>query len=133
MKLFSAVGIGWLLRRVPDIGGWLVTIGGGAYTFYQVLPPSAQHTVQQVLTGHWQDVTLGSAFGVIMVAFATWRSYKATVKPAIVTTDGTKVGLDKVADVAPQTAAHAEQAARTVAVSAPDRPIINILKGVFGK
>lgn len=133
MKLFTQAGLGWLGRRVLDWGGWLGTTGVSLVTLYNSLPPTTQTAIQHAWEGHWQDITLGSLVPIAALVFSQVQSYRATVKPAMVTTDGTKTSLDKMADVAPQTVAHAEQAARTVAVNKPDGPVISILKGIFGK
>lgn len=133
-KLFTSVGLGWLGRRAMDWGGWLAGLGFLAYDVYSRLTPSDQaavvNAIQQIFTGRWKEMTLGSVVGLAMLVFSQFRSYKATVKPAVVTSDGTKGSLDAMAPTTRQTI---ETVARNAAEVRPRRPLVDLLKGIFGK
>lgn len=128
MKLFTGVGLGWLGRRVLDWGGWLGSAVTGAMGLYSALPPTGKHAVDLALNNHWQDITLGSLAPIALLVFAQWRSYKATVKPAIVASDGTKKPLDQVSTAA-------RDSIEIIATATPpaDGPVVARLKRVFGK
>ncbi len=89
----SNVALGWIGRRVFDWGGWIATFLGGAIGFYFSLSPHNQDVVMQVLSGNLANVTVGSVWGLIIVGITTWRSWRATVKPQVVTNTGKKVEL----------------------------------------
>lgn len=89
--IVSSAGIGWLLRRIPDWGGQLLGWLGGLAVLFMQLDPVTQAAVAAVLQGNWQNVTLGSLAGVILFGVGQWRSYRATVKPQVVTSGGTKI------------------------------------------
>lgn len=92
MNLFTGVVAGWIGRRAVEIGGLL----GTAAAFYLALPENQQGIIQRILTGNWQDITLGALvpFGVYL--FSQVMSFRATVKPAVVTEDGKKVTLPEL-------------------------------------
>ncbi|SDG34311.1 hypothetical protein [Pelagibacterium luteolum] len=80
--------LGWIVRRIFDWGGWLLSIIGGALALWSQLDPVTQATLLTVLQGNWGEVTLGSAFGFAALVISQWRSWRATVKPQVV--DGQK-------------------------------------------
>ncbi len=96
MGIFTGVALGWLGRRILDWGGWLGTFMLTIIGLYNGLPPVAQQAVQAVVTGHWQDITLGSLIPLAMLVWSQISSFRATVRPQIVTSDGQKVELDKL-------------------------------------
>lgn len=133
MKLFTGVGLGWLGRAAGRIGG---TVGGLsllAFDVYSRLPPSDQaavgRAIQQIFTGRWKEVTFGTAALIVGGIFMELRGYKATVKPAVVTSEGTKTALN---EVAPTTRRDIEAVANTAAGFKPDGPIVRRLKRIFG-
>lgn len=85
--LFSQVGLGWLLRRIPDVGGWLGGTLGAALLWFSQLDPTTQTVIITALQGNWQTLTLGSLGGLAVWAMGQWRSWRATVKPHAVTSD----------------------------------------------
>lgn len=90
-SLFSQAGVGWLVRRAFDWGGWLLAILGGILAFFTQLDPQLQMMLLMALQGNWQSITIGSLFGIVPLAISQWRSWKATVDPHIVTSDTRKV------------------------------------------
>jgi hypothetical protein len=96
MSILSSVALGWFGRRILDWGGWLGTFLLTVIGLYNGLPPVAQQAIQAVVTGHWQDLTLGSLVPLAMLVWSQISSFRATVRPQIVTSDGQKVELDKL-------------------------------------
>lgn len=90
-RLFSQAGSGWLVRRIFDWGGWILAAIGGVLSFFLQLDPQLQMALLMALQGSWQAIPIGSAFGLAMLVFSQWRSWKATVKPHAVTSDTGKV------------------------------------------
>ena len=80
----SNAALGWLARRIPDWGGWLLGIIGGGLTLFMNLDPVTQMTITRVFQGNWQEISLGSLVGIAMLAFSQWRSWRATVNPHVV-------------------------------------------------
>lgn len=77
--------LGWIVRRVFDWGGWMLTALGTILTLFANFDPATQAIIITVLQGNWQEMTLGSLVGLIPLAISQWRSWRATVKPQIVT------------------------------------------------
>ncbi|HYG58929.1 MAG TPA: hypothetical protein VD902_12795 [Symbiobacteriaceae bacterium] len=94
--MFTSVFLGWLGRRIPEVGG--IAIGGlfALIQFYNAMPPAVQEIVQRAATGHWHEITLGSLPGLAIWAWGQWKSYKATVTPQVVTQAGEKIELNKL-------------------------------------
>lgn len=95
-KLLSGVGLGWLGRRVPDWGGWLLTFGGTLFAMHDLLPASMQQelwdTFRQAFTD-WREIRLGQLAGMAGVISLLWsqrNSFRATVKDQVVV-DGEKL------------------------------------------
>lgn len=84
----ASAAVQWWLRRIWDWGGMLAGWLGALLAFYGMMTPDLQHTFLTLLQGKWGEVSLASAGGFIVWAFSQWRSYRATVRPQIVTSDG---------------------------------------------
>lgn len=92
-SFFASVAVQWWLRRIWDWGG----VFGGFLSFllgvFSLMPHDMQQILISLLQGNWQDLTVKSAIGFFVWAFTQWRSYRATVKPQIVTEDGRQADL----------------------------------------
>lgn len=95
-NLLSSVALGWFLRRILDWGGWVGTFAVTLIGIYNGLSPAQQQLVSQALTGDWQSITLGALIPFAGLVISQVVSFRSTVKPAVVTTDGEKVALDKL-------------------------------------
>jgi hypothetical protein len=91
MNILSSVAIGWLGRRVLDWGGWLGTFLLSIIGIYNSLPPGAQEAIQSVLSGRWQDITLGAIIPLAALVWSQVVSFRATVKPQVVTSAGRRL------------------------------------------
>jgi len=94
MTLFSSVTVGWLGRRVLDWGGWLGSFLLSLIGIYNSLPPTTQQVVQQAISGNWKEITLGALIPIFGLVVSQVMSWRATVKPQVVTQEGNKVPLD---------------------------------------
>lgn len=126
MNIFTSVALGWLGRRVADWGGWIATFLGFAFALYSQLPPDAQHqfgaAFQQLVTGHWREITLGhvaTVLGAVALVWSQRKSFKATTAPQVVTPDGEKVKYEQLAPAAQRevtvTAKQAPKRSKTIA------------------
>lgn len=95
MSILSNVAVQWLIRRIPDWGGWIGTVGGGLLLFYNSLTPQQQNMINGLLQGNWQDITLGSLVPFAILVYSQIISFRATTKPETVTQtpDGTTVAV----------------------------------------
>jgi hypothetical protein len=82
--------VGWALRRLMDWGGWVGTFVTALVGIYNALPPSSKASVDQVLAGNWGEITLGSAWAIVLLIVSQVMSFRATTKDQVVA-DGTKV------------------------------------------
>ncbi len=94
-SLFSPAALGWWGRRLADWGGWLGTTLSAVIGLYLALPQGTREDINQVLQGRWQDITLGSLVGFIVLIWSQVVSFRATTRPQIVTGDGVKVDTTK--------------------------------------
>ena len=128
MSILSSVALGWFGRRILDWGGWLGTFLLSVIGVYNSLPPVAQEAIQAVVTGHWQDITLGSLIPLGALVWSQIASFRATVRPQLVTPAGKKVELDQL------TPAAQADVLVTAAQAKPRRTIANaVLDGLIDK
>lgn len=95
--MFTRVALGWLGRRIPDWGGWLGGILLAMFQFWNSLGPEGQEFVMIVLQGNWKSVTLGALAGLVPLVISQIASFRTTVKPQVVTPEGTRRALDVMA------------------------------------
>ena len=85
------VVLGWLWRRLQE----LVAFVAGLAPLFMMLPPAYQDLILGVLQGQGGGYSISVYIGLIGYLWTQWQSYRATVKPQVVTTEGRKVILDK--------------------------------------
>ena len=94
-SIFVAVAqnvvLGWLWRRLQE----LVAFVAGLAPLFLMLPPEHQELVVAVLRGQGGGYSVSAYLGFGLWLWSQWQSYRATVKPQVVTTEGRKVTLDK--------------------------------------
>lgn len=90
--------LGWLWRRAQEIAAWAFAL----VPIYMAMPPAMQKDVQAIFTGQGGGLTISAAFGILWYLWTQWQSYRATVRPQIVTTEGQKTVLDKGSSTARQ-------------------------------
>ncbi len=127
-KLFTSAALGWFGRRILDWGGWLGTFVVSLIALSNSLPPSTQDSISRVLSGNWQDITLGAVIPFAIYVSSQVMSFRATTKPAVVTEDGKKVSLPELG--AP-TKTLVEEKVETAVERKKRRP--NLLQILFGK
>lgn len=120
---FASIAVKWWLRRILDWGGWLATLLLGAINLYNNLPPGLQSVVVRVIEGNWQEITLGSVPGILALIWSQIQSYRATVKPQIVTEDGQQADLKEL----PQAKSVAVQEYARTAIEKPKKSVLDHL------
>lgn len=83
--------LGWLWRRAQEVAAWAIAL----VPIYLAMPPSMQQDIQAIFTGQGGGLTISAAFGILWYLWTQWQSYRATVRPQVVSQDGQKVILDK--------------------------------------
>jgi hypothetical protein len=106
----------WLLRRALEIGGLV----GAVVTLFMALPPETQASIAQLLTGRWQDITLGALAPIAVALWGYVWSWRSTFRPQVVV-DRRQVPLD---DIAGGAQVLVEESARTAARKKPRRKTI---------
>lgn len=81
--LSGNVVMGWIWRRVLEVGGWL----GIAASIYAGLPPEYQGVVLAILTGQGGSLTIGAGIGFAVYMWSQVMSYRSTVTPHVVASD----------------------------------------------
>lgn len=80
---------GWLWRRVQELGSFAAVL----IPIYLAMSPAMQATVHAIFTGQGGGLTVSAALGLAWYVWTQVQSYRATVRPQVVTTDGKKLGL----------------------------------------
>jgi hypothetical protein len=111
-SLAQNVVLGWLFRRAQEIGGLVGTLA----LLYVGLGPQGQETISQLLGGSWQNVSLGAIATMAVYVWSQVQSFRATVKPQVVTTEGKKI--------TPQPDSTAQAKIEAIAVTAPRKPTL---------
>jgi hypothetical protein len=94
-SIFVAVAqnvvLGWLWRRLQE----LVAFIAGLAPIIATMPPEHQAFVMDILQGRGGALSISAYIGFGLYLWTQWQSYRATVKPQVVTTEGRKVTLGK--------------------------------------
>jgi len=85
--MIQSVAIQWLIRRVPEFAGIIVTL----VTFYNSIPPQYQDLVIRIVSGQGGGLTVSALIGFVLWAYAQVVSYRATVKPQAVVEENGKL------------------------------------------
>lgn len=81
------VVMGWLWRRVQEVA----SLAGVFVPIYLAMPPAMQEDVRAIFTGQGGGLTVSAVIGIVWYLWTQWQSYRATVRPQVVTTDGQKI------------------------------------------
>lgn len=81
--------LGWLWRRAQE----LASFAGILVPIYLAMPPDMQQHVQAIFTGKGGGLTLSAYIGLGYYLWTQWQSYRATVKPQVVTGEGKKIAI----------------------------------------
>ncbi len=113
--------LGWLWRRAQE----LASLGGVLVPIYLAMPASMQKDVQAIFTGQGGGLSISAAIGLGWYLWTQFQSYRATVKPQVVTSSGEKIALrpngatarevEAVAKIAPRQKTLAERIAERFA------------------
>jgi len=87
MGVAQNVVLGWLWRRAQELAAWAFTL----IPIYLAMPPAMQEDVRAIFTGQGGGLTISAALGILWYLWTQWQSYRATVRPQVVTADGQKI------------------------------------------
>jgi len=121
MGILNNVAVQWLIRRIPELAGIVVTL----VTFYNSIPPQYQAVIVSVITGKGGGLTVSALIGFALWVYAQWTSYQATVKPQVVQ----KIGKSTVATPLRETDAVTQQRVEQVVPTPRKRTLIDVLTG----
>lgn len=77
------VVLGWLWRRFQEIASWAF----GLVPLYLSLPAPYQELIREILSGRGGAASISAYIGFAYYLYTQWQSWRATVKPQIVTPD----------------------------------------------
>lgn len=121
--MLQHIAIQWLVRRVPDWGGWILVPILGFLAFLAGLTPAQQELITNLLQGNWDRITIGALMGFIPVIYANIISYRSTVKPQAVVSENGKLVTNTLAPAK-------EREVKTVVEHVSSRKsLLDILKG----
>lgn len=92
-SIFVAVAqnvlLGWLWRRLQELVAWTA----GLAPLFLSLPPEHQALIVAVLQGQGGGYSISAYAGLAMYLWSQWQSFRATVKPQVVTSAGQKIAI----------------------------------------
>jgi hypothetical protein len=95
-SIFVAVAqnvlLGWLWRRLQELVAWTA----GLAPLFLALTPEHQALIVAVLQGQGGGYSISAYAGLAMYLWSQWQSFRATVRPQVVTTEGRKLPLTPV-------------------------------------
>lgn len=77
----SNVILGWLWRRILEVGGWLAAI----LPLFMAMPPEHQAVIIAILTGQGGALSVSAAIGFALYVWSQLMSFRETVKDQVVT------------------------------------------------
>lgn len=119
-SIIQSAAAGWIGRRVQELG----SLAAMLVPVYLAMPPDMKDSVHAIFTGQGGGLTISAAIGLGWYLWTQFQSFRATVKPQVVTGDGQKIAI------APNTRAASEIEAR--AATAP-RPARTLWERIIGK
>lgn len=106
-SIIQSAAAGWIGRRVQELG----SLAAMLVPVYLAMPPDMKDSVHAIFTGQGGGLTISAAIGLAWYLWTQLQSFRATVRPQVVTGDGKKIVLEKDTRAASQIEA--------VAVTAP--------------
>lgn len=86
-SLSENVIVGWVRRRFVEVGG----IATAIIPFILAMPPEQHAVLIAIITGQGGALSVAAAIGFAVYVIGQVRSYIATVRPQIVTSDKKKI------------------------------------------
>lgn len=86
-SIFAAISgnviIGWIARRVLEIGGWLAAV----IPLFMAMPPEHQAVIIAILSGQGGGLSVAAVIGFAVYLWSQIMSWRSTVRPQVVTSD----------------------------------------------
>lgn len=87
MGILNNVAIQWLIRRIPDVGGWVTFV----VSIYIAMPEPQKEAVNAILQGRGGGLTVTALIGLLAFLYGQVISFRATVKPQAVVEENGKL------------------------------------------
>ncbi|MHA6690614.1 hypothetical protein [Devosia sp. A449] len=110
LAIAQNVLLGWLWRRLQE----LVAFTAGLAPLFLMLPPEHQALIVAVLQGQGGGYSISAYAGFAMYLWSQWQSYRATVRPQVVTVEGKKLPLTPTGSKEAEAVARLAPAPRTL-------------------
>jgi hypothetical protein len=107
-SIIQSAAAGWIGRRVQEMG----SLAAMLLPVYLAMPPDMKDAVHAIFTGQGGGLTISAAVGLAWYLWTQFQSYRATVKPQVVTAEGKKIAIDPNTRAASQIDAAASVAPR---------------------
>lgn len=76
MRILDNVAVQWLIRRIPEVGGLIITITA----IIQAIPPEHLATIVAILAGQGGGLTVTAVIGLFLWLYAQIVSYRQTTR-----------------------------------------------------
>lgn len=90
-SIFAAVSgnviIGWVSRRVLEVGGWLAAV----IPLFMAMPPEHQAVIVAILSGQGGGLSVAALIGFAVYVWSQIMSWRSTVRPQVVTSDKKRI------------------------------------------
>lgn len=90
-SIIQSAAAGWIGRRVQELG----SLAAMLVPVYLAMPPDMKESVHAIFTGQGGGLTISAAIGLVWYLWAQFQSFRATTRPQVVTSDGTKIPVSK--------------------------------------
>lgn len=91
--MLNNVAVQWLLRRIPDVGGWVTFV----VSVYLAMPESQKEAVNAILTGNGGGLTVTALIGLGAFVYGQIISFRSTVRPQAVVEENGKLVTNNLA------------------------------------
>lgn len=92
-SIFAAITgnviLGWLGRRVLEVGGWLAAV----IPLFMAMPTEHQQVIMAILTGQGGALSISALIGFVIYLWSQIMSWRSTMRPHVTTSDKKKINV----------------------------------------
>lgn len=90
-SIFAAISsnviVGWIARRVLEVGGWFAAV----IPLFMAMPPEHQAVILAILSGQGGGLSVAAVIGFVVYLWSQIMSWRSTVRPQVVTSDNKRL------------------------------------------